>query len=187
MIKFIATAAAILLAVPAAASAGGPSLGICHVDYALCASSPTVAIPGATVTVKGTTFPVGLSVCPVLKGESIADLSLMNGSCASPDGTPKTVWSLFSNVKNYPQLPDWKVLPAVDRTFVTNANAGGGMSNMWSFPCVVRPKKVNGVRLAECKGPMNESPWTSEAVPFGSTVGTAAPVGLPNPVGGNFP
>jgi len=90
-------------------------------------------------------------------------------------------------VQSYPQLPDWKVLPSVKRTFITNANAGGGMSNMWSFPCVVRPRKVNGVRLADCKGPMNESPWTGDTVPFGATVGTAAPVGLPNPVGGNFP
>jgi len=169
---------------PAIAS---PALAICHKPYALCASSPTVAIPGETVKVNGQEFQAGLSVCPVLKGESIADLSLMNGSCDSPDGTDKTVWSLFSNVKNYPQLPDWKVLPAVDRTFVTTPAPGGGFSNMWSFPCAVRKRKVNGVRLADCKGPMNESPWTSDAVPVGSVVGTAAPVGLPNPVGGNFP
>jgi hypothetical protein len=84
-------------------------------------------------------------------------------------------------------LPDWAVLPSVKRTFVTTSAPGGGMSNMWSFPCVVRPRKVNGVRLADCKGPMNESPWTGDSVPVGATVGTAAPVGLPNPVGGNFP
>jgi len=181
------TAAAAVWAAASSPAAASPALAICHKRYALCASSPTVAIPGETVKVGGKTFPAGVSVCPVLKGESIADLSLMNGSCDSPDGTAKTVWSLFSGVTSYPQLPNWAILPSVKRTFVTNANAGGGFSNMWSFPCVVRPRKVNGVRLADCKGPMNESPWTGDAVPFGSVVGTAAPVGLPNPVGGNFP
>ena len=185
--RYLVALAAVMAASTSTPAIASPALAICHKPYALCASSPTVAISGETVTVNGKTFAAGLSVCPVLKGPSIADLSLMNGSCDSPDGTDNTVWSLFSNVKNYPQLPDWAVLPAVDRTFVTNANAGGGMSNMWSFPCAVRKRKVNGVRLADCKGPMNESPWTGDAVPFGSVVGTAAPEGLPNPVGGNFP
>jgi hypothetical protein len=184
--KYLAFAA-VMAASTSTPAIASPALAICHTPYALCASSPTVVLEGETVTVGGKTFQAGLSVCPVLKGESIADLSLMNGSCDSPDGTDKTVWSLFSNVKNYPQLPDWAVLPSVKRTFVTTTAPGGGMSNMWSFPCVVRPRKVNGVRLADCRGPMNESPWTGDAVPVGATVGTAAPVGLPNPVGGNFP
>ena len=166
--RHFSIAAAAVWAAASSPAPASPALAICHQRYALCASSPTVAIPGETVKVGGTTFPAGVSVCPVLRGPSIADLSL------------------FSNVKNYPQLPDWAVLPSVKRTFVTNANAGGGMSNMWSFPCVVRPRKVNGVRLADCKGPMNESPWTGDIVPFGATVGTAAPEGVPNPVGGNL-
>jgi hypothetical protein len=182
-----AALAAIVAASTSTPAIASPALAICQKPYALCASSPTVAIPGETVKVNGKTFPAGVSVCPVLRGPSIADLSLMNGSCSSPDGTAKTVWSLFSNVQSYPQLPDWAVLPSVKRTFTTTAAPGGGMSNMWSFPCVVRPRKVNGVRLADCRGPMNESPWTGDAVPFGATVGTAAPLGLPNPVGGNFP
>ncbi len=180
-------AAAAVWAAASSPAPASPALMICYKRYALCASSPTVAIPGETVKVNGKEFQAGVSVCPVLRGPSIADLSLMGGSCASPDGTDKTVWSLFSNVKSYPQLPDWAVLPSVKRTFVTTSAPGGGMSNMWSFPCVVRPRKVNGVRLADCKGPMNESPWTGDAVPFGSVVGTAAPEGVPNPVGGNFP
>jgi hypothetical protein len=156
-------------------------IGLCHGQYALCAASSTEPT-GNTVVVNGITFPEGKSVCPVLNGISIGNLSLMNGSCEAPKGK---VWSLFSNAKSYPQAPDWKVVTATFRIFTTTAEAG--MSNMWSFPCTVRPKKVNGATLADCTGPMNESPWTGTAIPVGAKVGTAAPVGAANPVGGNFP
>jgi hypothetical protein len=159
-------------------------IGLCHGQYALCAASSTEPT-GNTVVVNGITFPEGKSVCPVLGGISIGNLSLMNGSCEVP-GKGK-VWSLFSNVKSYPQAPDWKVVTATYRIFTTTAEAGGGMSNMWSFPCTVRPKKVNGATLADCTGPMNESPWTGTAIPVGTRVGTGAPAGAANPVGGNFP
>jgi hypothetical protein len=76
--------------------------------------------------------------------------------------------------------------PEGRRIFTTTAEAG--MSNMWSYPCTVRPKKINGATLADCTGrTMNESPWTGTAIPVGTKVGTAAPVGAANPVGGNFP
>ena len=156
-------------------------IGLCHGQYALCAASSTEPT-GNTVVVNGITFPEGKSVCPVLNGISIGNLSLMNGSCEAPKGK---VWSLFSNATSYPQAPDWKVVTATYRTFTTTAEAG--MSNMWSFPCTVRPKKINGATLADCTGPMNESPWTGTAIPVGTKVGTAAPVGAANPVGGNFP
>jgi hypothetical protein len=157
-------------------------LGMCHGAYALCAASSTEPT-GGTIYVNGVAFAEGTSVCPVLHGISIANLALMKGSCEAPG--KGMVWSLFSTIKSYPQAPSWAVAPAVIRTFVTTADAG--MSNMWSFPCVVRPKKVNGVTLSDCKGPMNESPWTATLLPAGTTVGTAAPVGAANPVGGNFP
>ena len=159
-------------------------LGLCHGAYALCAASPTQPT-GGTIYVNGVAFAEGVSVCPVLHGISIANLALMNGSCEAPK--KGMVWSLFSPVTSYPQAPSWDVVPAVIRTFVTTTEAGGGMSNMWSFPCVVRPKKTNGVTLGDCKGPMNESPWTATLIPAGTTVGTAAPAGAANPVGGNFP
>ena len=159
-------------------------LGMCHGAYALCAASSTQPT-GNTIYVNGVAFAEGVSVCPVLHGISIANLALMGGSCKT---TKKDmVWSLFSTVKAYPQAPSWAVAPAVIRTFVTTAEAGGGMSNMWSFPCVVRPNKVNEVTLSDCKGPMNESPWTGTLIPVGTVIGTAAPVGAANPVGGNFP
>lgn len=156
-------------------------IGLCHGQYALCAASSTEPT-GNTIMVNGIAFPEGRSVCPVLSGISIGNLSLMNGSCEAPKGK---VWSLFSNAKSYPQAPDWKVVTATFRIFTTTAEAG--MSNMWSFPCTVRPKKINGATLADCTGPMNESPWTGTTIPAGTKVGTAAPVGAANPVGGNFP
>ena len=173
--------AAITSTTPAEAS---PSLAICHNPYALCASSATVAVPGKTVTVNGNVFPMGISVCPVLKGESIADLSLMGGSCKAPKGK---VWSLFSNAKTYPVAPSWNPVTVTNRFFTSTAKPGGGFSNMWSMICTVRPMPVNGATLADCVGPMNESPWTSTTVPPGAKIGTAAPHGFPNPVGGNFP
>ena len=181
MMKKALLVLALLVVTPADAS---PSLAICHNPYALCASSATVAVPGKTVTVNGNVFPMGVSVCPVLRGESIADLSLMGGSCNAPKGK---VWSLFSNVKIYPVAPTWAPTAVVIRTFTSTAKPGGGFSNMWSMICTVRPEKVNGATLADCVGPMNESPWTSTTVPPGAKIGTAAPVGFPNPVGGNFP
>ena len=157
-------------------------LSICKGEYALCAASPTKAIPGKKVTINGLEFDAGVAVCPVLKGLSIANLSLMNGSCKAPEGK---VWSLFAPLKSYPQAPTWETVPAVIRTFTTTSDSG--MSNMWSMICEKQKSKTNGVQLADCYGPLNESPWTGTAIPVGTLVGTAAPVGATYPVGGNFP
>jgi len=159
------------------------SLKICKGEYALCAASPT-APTGNSITVKGTAFREGISVCPVLNGSAFADMSLMFNSCKAPAGF---VWSLFSTETSYPQAPTWAVKPAVIRTFTTTIAPGGGMANQWSMLCRKRDKKVNGVTLADCLGPMNESPWTATTIPPGTLVGTAAPVGAKNPVGGNIP
>jgi hypothetical protein len=73
------------------------------------------------------------------------------------------------------------------RSFVTSTEAGGGMSNQWSFLCDKQAKKVNGVQLANCYGPINESPWNNGHVAPGTAAFTAAPVGAANPVGGDIP
>jgi len=161
-----------------------PDLIVCHTRYALCAASATLP-NGKTMTINGVVFPQGVAVCPVLEGESIGNRTLM-GSCKAPAG-PDTVWSTFSGATEYPQAPTWAVAPVAVRTFVTTSAPGGGMSNMWSYPCTVRPKKVNGATLADCVGPLNESPWNGGRVPAGSSVVTSAPVGAANPVGGNIP
>jgi len=159
------------------------TLGVCHGEYALCAASSTEPT-GRTMVVNGKTYAEGKAVCPVLNGDSVADLNLMNGSCDAPAGK---VWSLFSPQSNYPQAPTWAVAPAQFRSFTTSRTKGGGMSNMWSFLCDKQPKQVNGVTLADCYGPINESPWNDRHVPAGVTAFTQAPVGAVNPVGGNMP
>ena len=158
-------------------------LMVCNGEYALCAASGSVPT-GRTITVKGKVFAEGMAVCPVLKGRSVANGELMKGSCEAPAGK---VWSLFSTETEYPQAPSWAVTKAVVREFVVAKESGAGMSNQWSFLCSRQSKPVNGVYLAECLGPINESPWTNGRVEMGATAFTAAPVGAPNPVGGNFP
>jgi hypothetical protein len=177
--KYIVATALLLLTGAAVAH----DLAICHGEFAFCGASATTPT-GKTMVVNGQTYQQGVAVCPVLNGDSIANLKLMNGSCNPPKGKG-TVWSLFAYKSSYPQAPTWEVLPALPRTFVTTSGTGG-MSNMWSFPCVKEPQKVNGVTLAKCYGPLNESPWTGTAVPIGTTVVTDAPVGATYPVGGNL-
>ena len=162
-------------------SAQAMNLAICEGEFALCAASPATPT-GKKIVVNGKTFQEGMAVCPVLKGKSIADLSLMNGACKAPKGK---VWSLFSTVASYPQAPDWAVKPMTVTKFVTTKESG--MSNMWSFSCEIQAKPVNGVKLASCYGPINESPWNGDHVPVGTTSFSAAPLGALNPVGGNFP
>lgn len=181
MIRFFVYAAFILL--PAAAQAQ-VTLSICVGDFALCAASGAERT-GNTIVVNGKTFWEGRAVCPVLHGPAVANLALMNGSC-SPLG-PGKVWSLFSARSSFPQAPSWADAPAIKRTFVTVDSAAGGASNLWSFPCVVRPQPVNGVQLADCFGPINESPWNNDHVQIGGKWVTDAPIGVPNPVGGNLP
>ena len=155
-------------------------LMVCNGEYALCAASGSTPT-GKTITVKGKVFQEGMAVCPVLTGRSVANGALMNNSCNAPPGK---VWSLFSTVSEAPQAPTWAVAPLVHRTFVLSKTEG--MSNMWAMICDKQAKKVNGVTLASCYGPINESPFNNGHIKPGSTIITDAPVGVLNPVGGNF-
>ncbi len=155
-------------------------LMICNGEYALCAASGSTPT-GKKIMVKGKEFAEGMAVCPVLTGRSVANGALMNNSCDAPAGK---VWSLFSTVSEAPQAPSWAVAPLVKRSFILGKDSG--MSNQWSFICDKQAKKVNGVTLASCYGPINESPFTNGHIKPGSTIITDAPVGALNPVGGNF-
>ena len=178
-------AAASLVAMPAQAS----SYKICHQDFALCAASPAT-LTGKQITVNvqsgGTAqFAEAVAVCPVLRGPAIADVAggNMKGSCDQPG--PGQVWSLYQYRDKFPQAPNWsRSDPAVIRTFVTSP--GNGLSNMFSFACTLEPKRVNGVRLAKCYGPVHES-VAGKPVPAGTKVVTQAPVGATYPVGGPIP
>jgi len=171
----------LLLLLPANVFAA--DLMICNGEFALCAASASVPT-GKMIRVEGKEFQEGMAVCPVLTGKAVANGKLMQGSCKAPAGK---VWSLFSTVTEYPQAPSWAVVPMTPRSFVTSIEAGGGMSNQWSFLCDKQAKKVNGVQLANCYGPINESPWNNGHVAPGTAAFTAAPVGVANPVGGDIP
>ena len=160
-------------------NASAAEIILCNGEYALCAASGSTPT-GKMITVKGKKFQEGMAVCPVLKGQSVANGALMKNSCDAPAGK---VWSLFSTVSEAPQAPTWAVAPLVHRTFTLSKTEG--MSNLWSFICD-KQKIVNGVQLASCYGPINESPLTDGHVKMGSTIITDAPVGVLNPVGGNF-
>ena len=164
-------------------TASAEPVHICRGQYAFCGASGTTAT-GKDITVLGQTFKEGMSVCPVMSGDAVANFTLMQNSCQAPKGK---VWSLFAALTTVPQAPTWESLPTVTRTFVTTNTVNGGMSNMWSFLCDIQPKKVNGVTLANCYGPLNESPWSNDAVPVGATFVTQAAPGSPNPVGGRVP
>ena len=168
-----------------AASAHAMTIKVCNGEFALCAASPTTPVPGQTVTVNGKVFPLGVAVCPVLKGPAFADMDLTNGSCKNPG--PDKVWSLFQPRESFPQAPTWANAPAAFREFTTTSATGGGMSNMFSFPCTVRSKRVNGAKLSDCYGPLNESPWGGAAVPAGTEVMTQSPAGAADPVSGPTP
>jgi len=155
-------------------------LMMCNGEYALCAASGSTPT-GKKITVMGKVFAEGMAVCPVLKGRSIANGALMNNSCDAPAGK---VWSLFSTVTEAPQAPSWAVAPLVPRSFILSKTEG--MSNQWSFLCDKQAKLVNGVQLASCYGPINESPATNGHIKMGAKIITDAPVGVLNPVGGNF-
>ena len=172
----------VTLALLSSVTAIAGELSICTGQFALCAASSSTPT-NKMITVHGKKYKEGMAVCPVLKGDAIADLNLMNGSCAAPAGK---VWSLFSSQSSYPQAPSWAVAPAQFRSFVTTNEPGGGMSNMWSFICDKQLKPVNGTQLASCYGPINESPATNGHIKPGAKIVTDAPVGVLNPVGGNF-
>ena len=161
-------------------SVAAADLMICNGEYALCAASGSTPT-GKKIIVKGQSFAEGMAICPVLTGRSIANPALMNNSCDAPPGK---VWSLFSTVSEAPQAPSWAVAPLVKRSFILGKD--WGMSNQWSFLCDKQIKKVNGVQLASCYGPLNESPFTNGHIKPGTTIITDAPSGVLNPVGGNF-
>jgi len=157
--------------------------------FAFCGAS--AAIPtGDTITVEGKKFLEGVAACPIMDGPSIANNILVPNPSVTPDSTDKTVWSYFWYYDSVPQAPTWENLPTVNRTFTIANTPDSSMSNMWCMPCKILPKKVNGVTIANCYGPLNELAFPMRralrAHP-GQTSVTQAPVGAPYPVGTIIP
>jgi hypothetical protein len=159
---------------------------ICVGEFAFCGASSAVPT-GNLITVNTITgtaqFNEALAVCPVMTGSAVADLKggNMQGSCAvSAEGH---VWSLFAPFSEVPTAPTWDVNTVTPRLFVSGSDAN--FSQMFSFDCV-KTEVVNGVQLADCFGPINES-LTGAPVPAGTTMLTEAPLGSILPVSGSLP
>jgi hypothetical protein len=157
--------------------------------FAFCGASGAVPT-GDTITVEGKQFLEGVAACPVLDGPSIANNILVPNPSVTPDSTDKTVWSYFWYYDSVPQAPTWEKLPTVNRTFTITNSPDSSMSNMWCMPCKILPKKVNGVTIANCYGPLNELAFPMRrairAVP-GETAVTQAPIGATYSVGTIIP
>jgi len=157
--------------------------------FAFCGASGATPT-GDTITIEGKQFLEGVAACPVLDGPSVANTILVPNPSITPDSTDKTVWSYFWYYDSVPQAPTWENLPTANRTFTIANTPDSSMSNMWCMPCKILPKKVNGVTIAECFGPLNELAFPMRralrAHP-GQTSVTQAPVGATYSVGTIIP
>ena len=179
---------------------------MCFGEFAFCGASgaePT----GHQILVNNQFFAEGVAVCPVMTGPSLANMALMNNSCDRPtvEDFPllatesnkkpeETVWSLFWYFDEVPQAQhNWETWPTRNRkvTIGDGTLETRGMSNMWSFPCVVEPELTdNGVKLSKCYGPLMEGVFPfrgSYRVKPGQISITQAPYGAPYPVGTVIP
>ena len=177
-------------------------------SFAFCGASG--AIPtGKKIIVQGVEYDEGCAICPVLNGPSISNLAMeglsgtygkfnVSENFQTPDGTDKTIWSLFwyyDSTKVIPQFnpssDEWELLPPVNRSFIVNLDsASTSESNMFAMPGVIFDTTSTGIILAKVYGPLNEAAVPlRKAIPVksGMTSITAAKEGFPYPVGTPVP
>ena len=177
-------------------------------SFAFCGASG--AIPtGKKIIVQGVEYDEGCAICPVLNGPSISNLAMegisgtygkfnVSENFQTPDGTDKTIWSLFwyyDSTKVIPQFnpssDEWELLPPVTRSFIVNLDsASTSESNMFAMPGVIFDTTSTGIVLAKVYGPLNEAAVPlRKAIPVksGMTSITAAKEGFPYPVGTPVP
>ncbi|MBV8827721.1 MAG: hypothetical protein JO108_00685 [Acidobacteriaceae bacterium] len=151
---------------------------ICVGDYALCAAS-TCMRDGKKIAVNNTTtlFDEAQCTCPIFSGASIADVvgGNMKGSCQPPPDNG--IWSSYSPKAHIPQaINDWKKHgpQAASPGYVCPATVANNFqfTNCFSFACV-RAGEINGVRVATCFCPIQES-LDAQPVPLGTPFGTQA-------------
>jgi len=177
-------------------------------SFAFCGASAAVPT-GRKITVQGVVYDEGCAICPVLSGPSLSNLA-MTGSGGTygdfnvkenfqtPDGTDKTIWSLFwyydpsTTIPQFnPATKEWELLPPTNRSFIINLDSPStSESNMFAMPGVVFDTTSTGIVLAKVYGPLNEAAVPLRvAVPVknGQTSVTAAKIGFPYPVGTPVP
>ena len=146
----------LVLLVLMTSAASAAEFATCKGEFAFCGASPATPT-GQSITVRTATgtaqFREAVAVCPIMKGTALADLNggNMKGSCRAEKGH---VWSLLFPYKDAPQAPTWASAPTNPHTFTTTE--AYQMTNMFSFLCK-KANVVNGVRLANCYGPINEN------------------------------
>ena len=186
----------------------GKVLKIHEGSFAFCGASGAVPT-GRKIVVQGVEYDEGCAICPVLTGPSISNLAMQGVSGTwgefdveknfqTPDGTNKTVWSLFwyfdstTTVPQFnPQTKGWELLPPVNRSFVINTDhPNTSESNMFAMPGTIIDTLDNGIILAKVYGPLNEAAVPlRKAIPVksGMTSVTAAKKESPYPVGTPIP
>ena len=167
----------VVWSLPAAAAQSITDIAICkNINFALCAAS-TCEETGRKIAVNtpegGTrNFNEAKCTCPVLPaGDTGAIANLtggnMQGSCASPDGTSKTVWSLYAAATSFPQKNyGWNVHDAkLNTTCTADLNLGRKYANCFSFSCknIRKVKSQDGteVTLADCYCPLGEDVFSA--------------------------
>lgn len=187
---------------------GGKIVKLHQGAFAFCGASAAVPT-GRKIVVQGVEYNEGCAICPVLEGPSLSNLA-MNGSGGTygdfsvadnfqtPDGTDKTIWSLFwyydasTTIPQFnPATKSWEMLPPTNRAFVIDmSKPSTSESNMFAMPGVIVDTTSTGIVLAKVYGPLNEAAVPLRvAVPTknGQTSVTAAKAGSPYPVGTPVP
>jgi hypothetical protein len=176
--------------------------------FAFCGASAAVPT-GNKIIIQGVEFDEGCAICPVLTGPSISNLDMYGSggtwgdfavasNFQTPDGTDKTIWSLFwyfdttTTIPQFnPESKKWELSSPVNRSFVINLDSPAtSESNMFAMPGVVFDTTESGIVLAKVYGPLNEAAIPlrkAVAVKNGETSITAAKEGFPYPVGTPIP
>jgi len=177
-------------------------------QFAFCGASAAVPT-GKTIVIQGVEFQEGCAICPVLSGPSISNLAMYGsggtwgnfavaGNFETPDGTDKTIWSLFWYFDTTTVIPQfnpankqWEMMAPVNRAFVINMDdPATSESNMFAMPGEIFDTTETGIVLAKVYGPLNEDAVPlRKAIPVknGQTSVTAAKKGFPYPVGTPIP
>jgi hypothetical protein len=122
----------------------------------------------------------------------------VNDNFQTPDGTNKSVWSLFWYYDSTTTIPQfnpstkkWEMMSPTNRSFVINMDKPStSESNMFAMPGVIFDTTSTGIVLAKVYGPLNEAAVPlRKAIPVqnGQTSVTAAKKGFPYPVGTPVP
>ena len=186
----------------------GKALRIHEGTFAFCGASAAVPT-GKKIVIQGVEYDEGCAICPVLTGPSISNLAMygsggtwgdfaVDSNFQTPDGTDKTIWSLFWYYDTTTTIPQfnpaskrWELMSPVNRSFVINLDsASTSESNMFAMPGVIFDTTETGIVLAKVYGPLNEAAIPlrkAVAVKNGETSVTAAKIGFPYPVGTPVP